>query len=65
MTAPEFAHGVHVSEGVERDINEVKGAARARSGQKEGGSGSGGSSRTPLWGVEKGGKVVAIIGRAQ
>ena len=53
MTALEFAQGVHVSEGVERDVNEVEGAARARSGQKEGGGGSGGSSSTSSSCVEK------------
>ena len=68
VTAPEFAHGVYLPKGVERDVDEgrlLKQSWRARSGWKEGGGGSGGSSRTPLSWVEKGGKVVAIIGRAQ
>ena len=65
VAAPEFAHGVDVSEGVERDVDEPRlltQSSRARSGRKEGGGGSGGSSRTPSSCVEKRREVVAIVG---
>ena len=68
VTAPEFAHGVHVLGGVERDVDEgrlLTQASRARSGRREGRGGLDGSSRTLLSCMEKGREVVAIIGRAQ